>query len=748
MERFDGTGLRLAAHVPFGGSLSYRRQTTDVSGVLVSGQYFVALGVTPTLGRLLGPEDDRAPGAHPQVVLSYDYWRTRFNADPNVVNDRLVLNGEPMTIVGVAPQGFTGMTIPERPQIYMPLAMAAQAIRDPGWNGMTARNNHWLYVFARLDSGMSREQAESRVNGPFAALIKDVEYPALRTGMGDRDRRQFQERRLFLSDGSRGQARNRLEVRNVLLLMFAVTGLVLAIACANVANLLLTRVLDRSAETSVRLSLGASPNRVTRLFLTEAALLGVIGSVVALAVTRITLDGLIAMLPNDGDAASFGIDVTVFAFAVGLGLATSLLFGLFPSIHGVRRAAAAGLQSNASRVSHSKAANRFRAVMATAQIALATALLAVAGLFIVSLINIAREDLGIRREGLVTFGLSAYQNGYPPARARDLFEQVESRLRAIPGVVSVTATTVPILADSSWGNNVTIEGIELTEDSNMNASTARTSVDYFRTLGIPLLAGREFTSADADSSAKVAIVNQAFVRKFKLEPRVIGRRMALGAGGNRPLDIEIVGLVGDAKYDEVREPAPPQFVMPYRQVDTGALTFYVRSASPDTRPLLGMIQSVVAQLDANLPIGDFATMEDQIRGDTSRDRMLSLLASAFAVVAVLLAAIGLYAMLAYGVAQRLREIGIRVALGAQPRDVRRLVLAQVGRIGVSGAVIGGVLGLGIGRLAQAALFGVQGDNPSIIASAALVAMAVAFSAAVLPMRRASRVQPVEVLKAE
>ena len=400
LEQFQTGALRIAAHKDFGANLAYRGQTSEGEGVLVSGQYFPALGISPALGRLFGPEDDRVPGGHPVVVLSYDYWSSRFGSDPSVLDKALVVNGEPMTIVGVAPSGFSGNALRDRPQVFVPLAMAQRAIGDPAWKGLTARNNHWLYVFGRLEPGVSREQAEGLINVPFVALIRDVEYPAQRTGMGDVARKQFQQRRILLQEGARPRVVDRTPVQIMLLLMFAVTGFVLAIACANVANLLLARATDRITEISVRLSLGASAGRVIRLLLLEASVLGALGGAGALAVARITLDGLRAIMPaGDGVVLNVAIDTPVLTFALALGVVTSLLFGLFPAIHGVRTAIATGLQAHSSRASGSRAANRFRASMATAQVALATALLAVAGLFVVSLVNVARVELGIQREG-------------------------------------------------------------------------------------------------------------------------------------------------------------------------------------------------------------------------------------------------------------------------------------------------------------------------------------------------------------
>jgi len=742
LERLETGALRLAAHRDFGAHLAYRGQTLAGIGALVSGQYFSVLGIAPALGRLFGPEDDRVPNGHPIVILSYDYWNTHFGADPQVVNQTLVVNGELVTIVGVTPRGFTGTTVIDVPHVFIPLAMARLAFRD-----LTSRNMHWLYAFGRLAPGVSRERAEAAINLPFAALIRDVEFPALRSGMGDLERQQFQQRTLALSDGSLPRARDRAAIRVSGVLLLLVAGFVLAIACANVANLLLARVTDRSIEMSVRLSLGASEGRVIRLLLIEVLLLGVLGSAGGIVVAKVALGGILAIMPPEiGALFAVEINSTMLTFALATGLVTSLLFGLFPAVYGVRVAAAAGLHTHSSRMSGSRAAKRFRTSMATSQVALTTALLGVAGLFIVSLINISRVELGIRREGLVTFRVSPSGNGYTSEQARSFFARSEDELRAVPGVSSVTATTVAILSNDSSGNFLTVEGFEATPEMDTNARYGRISVDYFRTLGIPLLAGREFTTADNAASPRVAVVNAAFARKFNLGSRTVGTRMALGRG-NRSLDIEIVGLVRDATYSEVKDPPPAQFYLPYRQADVGSLTFYVRGGT-DTRPLVSMIPSVIARLDANLPIENLRTMDDQIWERTTPDRMLTTLSFAFAGLALVMAAIGVYAVLAYGVAQRLREIGIRMALGAKPRDVRALVLSQVGRMTVVGSTIGAVLALGIGRLAQAMLFGVEGNDAAIIGAAALVVIVVAVAAGALPARRATTVNPIEVLRIE
>jgi predicted permease len=748
LERAQNVFSRLAAQRDFPANLSHRGQTQRGQGVLVSGGYFPALRLTPALGRLFGPDDDRAPAAHDVVVLAYDYWATQFGRDPAVLNDTLIINGMPMTIVGVAPEGFHGTTTMEQPHVFVPLAMAVQM--RPGWDRIDRRNDHWLFVFGRLKPGLTREQAEAQFNVPFRALLRDVEYPALRSGMGDRARAEFQARQAFLRDGARGQnsQQDQEETRSIFILLFAVTGLVLLIACANVANLMLARATDRSTEVAVRLSLGASGGRLIRLLLTETCLLGLAGAAGAVAVAQLTIGALLRLMPVE-DRALFGfaLDGSVLAFTGTLGLVTGVLFGLVPAMQLVRGGLVTGLAAKSARTSGSPTSSRLRTSLATAQVSLATALLAQSGLFIVSLVNIARIDLGIQREGLITFRLSPGLNGYTSEQSLTIFERLQDELRAVPGVTAVTSSTHPLLADSNSTTNVTVEGFQADPDANTIVSAAYISTDYFRTIGIPLVAGREFTRADVMGRQSVAIVNEAFVRKFNLGSRAVGARMARGAGTNLPLDITIVGVVRDATYSHVRDQSPAQMFRPYRQIETGVLSFYARTAA-DSRPLLAAVPDLVRRLDATLPVERLRTMDDQIWDNTTRDRMLTTLSSSFAGLATVLAGIGLYGLLAYMVRSRERELGIRMAFGATGADVRRLVFGHVGRITLIGGVIGVGAALGLGRLGQAFLYRLEGFNLSIISAASVIVIGVALLAAALPARRAASVNPVEALRAE
>jgi predicted permease len=746
LERLTNTGLSsIAAHRDFSVNLAFRNQTQHGEGLLVSGAYFSTLGVVPAAGRLITPDDDRAPDGQAVAVLSHAYWTSRFGANPAMIGDTLYVNGRPMTIVGVAPEGFAGTTAMETPQLFVPLATTDLLSAGPG---RESRRDHWLYAFGRLDATVTREQAERRLNVPFSALIRDVEYPVLQSVLGsDRRRSEFQARRILLRDGSGLRNADSARLGTLAIVLFGITGFVLLIACANVANLLLARATDRSAEVALRLSMGASPARLIRLLLAEASLLGLLGGLAALAVSKGTLAWLLTLVPfEDRAALPIAIDSRVLLFTLTLGLATSIAFGLVPALYGARRGIADAVHAGAARASGPPMAMKMRTALATAQIALATALLATAGLFIASLVNLARVELGIKTEGLMTFRISPYLNGYSVDHTQALFERVEDGIRGMPGVTSVGGSTIVLLGNDGWTQNVSVEGFDASPDADAQTSSALVGPGYFPTVGIPLLAGRDFTRADAGSSTKVAIVNQAFARKFNLGSQVVGARLALGRG-KKPFDIEIVGLVRDARHTAVREDNPPQMFLPYRQNPARSITFYVRSTVA-ARPLVSAIAAVVARSDRNLPLENVRTMNEQVWNSMTGDRVVATLSSSFAGLATILAGIGLYAMLAHIVARRVREMGIRIALGARRVDVQRLVFAHVGRITLIGGVVGAALALGLGRLGRSVLFGLDGSVPAIVGAAVLLVVVVAFAAGLAPARRAALVNPVEALRAE
>jgi predicted permease len=536
------------------------------------------------------------------------------------------------------------------------------------------------------------------------------------------------------------------EAREPLMLLLGVTVFVLLIACANIANLLPARGAGRAGEMAVRLSIGASRGQLVRQLLTESVLLGILGGVAGLLVARWTLDLIASLLPAEASSTlTMQLDTPVLAFAAALSLATGVLFGLFPALHSTRPDMLPTLKGQAGQPGGGRAARRFRTTLATVQIALSMALLVAAGLFTKSLMNVSRVDLGLKVDDLVTFRVSPELNGYTKERSQQFFNRLEEELARLPGVNGVTAALVPVLGGSNWGNDVQVQGFPSGPDIDNNSRFNEVGAGFFHTMGIPLLAGREFTEADRRGAPKVTIVNEAFVKKFNLGREAVGKRMG---ESNGPLDREIVGVVQNAKYSEVKDEIPPLYFQPYRQDDSiGRMAFYVRtSADPGT--LLKSIPKVVAQLDANLPIEDARTMPQQVRDNVFLDRLITVLSTAFALLATLLASIGLYGVLAYTVVQRTREIGLRMALGAAPHRVRGMVLRQVAVMTVVGGVIGLAAAIGLGRGAAALLYQLKGYDPVVLTAASVALALVAMGAGLIPAHRASRIDPMRALRHE
>jgi predicted permease len=747
LER-DSPELRgLAAHVIFGANLAYTsRQTIDGNGLLVSGGYFPVLGLRPALGRLLDPGDDRTPGESAVVVLSYDYWRTKVGGDPSIVNRTIVVNGVTLTIVGVAPEGFHGTTLGARPMVFAPITM--RRALQPFFNGFDDRRNYWAYLFARPKHGVSLQQVASALNVRYHAIINDVEAP-LQKGMSEKTLARFKAKELVVSPGGRGQSSTHREARAPLTLLFVVTGVVLIIACANIANLLLARSAARSGEMAVRLSIGASRGRLVGQLLTESCLLALFGGVAGLLVARGTLAFIGALLPPDAtESLTLAIDGPVLLFALALAVTTGMLFGLFPAVHSTRPDLASTLKGIAGQPSGGRGAAWFRQALVTSQIALSMALLGSAGLFLKSLVNVSHVDLGLRIDNLVTFGLSPRQSGYTPERSRALFQQIEETLAATPGVASVTGAVVALLADENWGNSMRVQGFQDGPDVDRNSRVNEVGPDYFHALGIPLRGGREFTPADAVGAPKVAIVNEAFAKKFNLGQDAVGKYVAMGNDASGPLDIEIVGVAQNTKYSSVKDPFPPVLFRPYRQDEQlGSLSFYVRT-NLEPAQFLQTVPKVMAQIDSNLPVQGLKTMPQQVRENVMLDRLISTLAASFAVLATILASVGLYGVLAYTVTQRTREFGLRMALGAQPSRVRGLVLRQVGKMTVIGGATGIAIALLVGHAAESLLFQMKGWDPVVFAATAVLLAVVAAGAGIIPAIRASRIEPMQALRYE
>ena len=746
LEKLQTSFTGIAAHRSFGANLSYKGQSMGGDGLQVSGSYFAVLGLTPARGRLITSADDTGPAASSVVVLSYRYWQTRFNSDPGVLNETLTINGHPFTIVGIAPEGFDGTTIGARPNVFVPITMVE--LMTPGWKVLDNRRAYWMYLFARLKPGVSVEAATAAINQPYHAVVNDVEVP-LNKGMSPATLERFKAKVIELQPGHRGQSSVPSDAMVPLALLLGVTFIVLLSACANIANLLLAKAVGRTGEMAVRLSIGAARRQLIGQLLGESILLAAFGGLFGLLVSELTMKAVLAMMPADnGSAFAVAMDWRVLAFLTVVTVGTGLLFGLFPALHASRPNLAVALKGQAGQPGGARAAKLFRTGLATAQIMLSMLLLAVAGLFLKSLVNVNRVDLGIDTNNVVTFAIAPELNGYTAVRSRQIFEQLEDDIARLPGVQSVSAGLVALVAGNNWGTSVTVEGFKADADTDSNSSYNLIGPDFFTTTGIRLLGGREFTRADTLGAPKVAIVNESFARKFNLGTNPIGKRMGQGVGNAVKLEIEIVGFAKDAKYSEVKDETPPVFYLPYKQDErAGALVFYVKTTG-STDPVMAAIPPTLAKIDSTLPVADLKTLQQQVRENIFQDRLVSTLATVFAGLATLLAAVGLYGVMAYTMAQRTREIGLRMALGADATNIRSLVLRQVGWMTFIGGGTGLVLATVTGIFAQSQLYNMSRVDPLVLSGSAAVLGLVALMAGLIPAVRASRVDPMKALRYE
>jgi predicted permease len=743
LERIDGPFEGIAAHRYTDASLAFEGETATGSALLVSGRYFSLLGIGPAIGRLLDTNDDRVDGEASAVVLSYAYWESTFGADASVVGRTLVVNGKPLTIVGVGPRGFYGTTIGERPLVFVPITF--RWLANPlAFPQHADRKSYWAYLFARLKPGVSLEQAAAAINAPYRSIVNDVDAPLL-TGVSEQQLAAYRAKTVVLTPGERGQSRIDDNASRELTILIVSTGLVLLIACVNVANLMLARGSTRVAEIAVRVSLGAARSRLLSLLLVETLLLAAAAALVSTPLTMGALRGIEAMLPPSNRVFDLTLDGTVVAATIGLAVVSTLVFGLIPALKLIRVDVNPARETQGTRHTGGKAAARFRATLTTAQIALSMALLVLAGWFAQSLANVARVDLGFRAESLAVFTIAPERNGYAPAQSAALFTRLEEELGEIPGVAAAGAAGVALLDNSNWNGNVSVEGFEATPETDTNVSMNFVSPEFFRTLEMPLIRGVGLERA-TNEGPQVAVVNERFVEKFGLGDGAVGARMAFGA--TQDLNIEIVGVVRDAKYSEVKADPPPQVFRPRVQVPfLGEMSFYLRG-NLGLAELRSAVMSVLARHDANLPLMNLVTVTQQARENIFLDRFMGTLATALAGMAVVLAAIGIYGVLSYGVVQRLREIGLRIALGAAPRNVRRMVLKQVAWMATIGVAIGVSLALLVGQARRALLFGLTPTDPAVPAAAVLVLLAIVAAAAYWPARRAAHVDPVIALRGD
>lgn len=726
-------------------NVSFQGSAVPGSMTLVSGNYFEVLGLKPALGRLFTSEDDKTPGAHQVVVLTHGFWTRQLGGRADVLNQLVIVNGQPMTIVGILPATFQSETPGREMDVYAPIRMKAQM--TPNWDGLNNRKDYWVNIVGRLRPGITRQQAEESINGPYHAML--VEDAKLLTQPSAQFLERWHKKRIVLRPASEGRGGMKREARVPLILLSGITGFVLLIACANAANLLLAKASGRRKEIAIRLSMGATRIRLVRQLIAEALVLSIAGGVLGIAVAQWTMNATLSFVPADAAAfVSAQLPAPVLLYCAAVSLLTGLIFGLYPAWQATRTEVANTLKDQGASVVGAASGKSFRSSLVVGQVALSLLLLFAAGLFSVSLVKLTSVDLGLDPDRLITFSLRPELSNYNAARTVALFEQLEDKLASTPGVKMVSGSLVPLIAGSTWNTSINVEGYSPTDKDDMHSAFSEVGPAFFATMGTPLIGGREFTRRDSLGAPRVAIVNESFVRRFFKGANPIGRHMGTDTGPKAKQDIEIVGVVKDSRYNDLASENRAVFFTPYRQDERlGSLHFYIRT-SVDPEQFAGIIRREVAQLDPNVPVDNLLTMRAQIDQSIFVQRLISTFAATFAALATLLASIGLYGVLAYTVAQRTREIGIRMALGATAPEVRSLVLRDVGVLLGIGVLLGVAGALAAGRLFESVLYGVKARDPLVLGASVTVLSIVALLAGSLPAWRATKIDPMVALRYE
>ena len=736
----------IAAYIDYLANLSFDDRPTSGRIDLVSGSYFDVLNLQPALGRLLGAGDDANVGESAVAVLSYEFWQRALGGEAAVIGKSLSVNGQSLEIVGIAPQGFRGTNIGVRTDVFVPLTLAPTAMAGlVGPTMFDARQGYWIYLFARLKPDVTLARAAAQLNGVYSGVLNDVEAPLLsgeQLPEGTLDR--FRARQLEFSPGGQGRSTLASQAEQPLTLLLGVTALVLLIVCVNIANLLLARGASRSGEMATRASLGASRGWLVRQLLSESFVLIAIGGMLSLAVAAILIRLIASLLPT-GIETGLGpeLSTTALLFAAGASLVTVLVFGLVPALRVSDANPALAMRADAARAGGSRAAMRFRGALTVAQIAFSMLLLVLAGLFTKSLMNVARQDIGMDVESVLSFSVTPRMNAYNPARLAEYYDRLEDALATQPGVLAVGSSGVPLLGTFALRQPLSVEGFDAAPGADTRATLAMVGTDFFGALGIPLRAGRTFTDRDEANSPAVAVVNESFARRFNVAG--VGTRAGFGQTTN--YQFEIVGIVADAKVASVKsEFEPVIYLSRYQIAGSIQAMFYFLRAGVEPDALLAMIPRVAAEIDPNVPITNLQTMTTTINGNVFVDRLLSMLSAGFAALATLLAGIGLYGVLAYNVTQRTRELGLRLALGAPPARLRTMILKQVGVMALIGMGVGLVAAFAVARAAEALLFGLSGRDPLAFGAAFIVLSTVVLAASWVPAWRASRIAPTEALR--
>ncbi len=705
---------------------------------LVSGNFYSVLGVRPQLGRTIQPSDDVASGAGAVAVISDSLWRREFGSSPAVLGQTIAVNRTILTIVGVNPRDFTGaQSVQQSPDLFVPLSM--QPLVKP-WGRrvslLSQPDNWWLEVMGRVKPDVPNRQLRSELDVQLAAAVHGT-----MTVKADET-----VPRMVLVDGSRGLHQLDSNFKGPVNVLMVLVVLVLALACANVANLLLARGAQRQREMSVRLALGAGRTRVIRQLLTESLLLAMLGGAVGLLLGYLGRNGIPRMLTTPWLPAQIDIpfDWGVFLFAAGVTLLTGIVFGVAPAWCAVRADVGSSLKEGTQTATERRKGlgGRF---LVSFQIALSTLLVIGAGLFMRTVLSLGTADVGFTTDHLLLAYIDPPQQRYPEGKDVVLHEHLEQAIGAVPGVQAVTLMSTPYLTDSMSKMGI------VTETESADPTKARGERDeevgnrFFETLGIPILAGRGFGSQDTATSAKVAVINQSLARTRFLLRNPIGQRFRIEGSTDW---IKVVGICADTRYQNLREDNPPQFFVPYvQQTEVGGMSYFIRTnVAPDA--VVSALRRAVARIDSDLPLEDVRTEHEQIGESMRVERALAALVASFGLLALALAAVGIYGVMAYSVANRRNEIGIRLALGARPGQVRGMILRESTLLAIAGTVVGVGAALLLTRMVKSMLYGIQPRDPTTITAGILVLLAVALAASWIPAQRAAGVQPMEALRNE
>jgi predicted permease len=740
---FDGVAARFATSL----SLTYGNRSERIQAELVSGTYFDTLGLTTALGRSIAPEDDLRPSAHPVVVLTYAFWKSRFNGNPGVLNQTVQLNGHPMTVIGITAAGYHGFDPGARVDALVPTMMKKEM--TPTRNGLDDRRTLWLQMVGRLRSGVSERQAQASLEPYYhGLLIMEMQTMKFRS---ENSRARFATKPLIFVTAAKGVSDLRDYFSNPLLILLGIVGLLLLIACANVANLLLARAVGRQKEIAVRLAVGASRARLVRQLVAESLILSLAGGAIGILFAWWTGSALLSLLSDSANLPlTANPDLRVLAFTLALATLSGVLFGLAPAWQATSPKLGLTLKDQAVNVSAAGGHVRLRKALVISQVALSLLMLIAAALFARSLHNLKNVDLGFRRERLLSFSVDPSLADYPSAevraaRVRQFAEEVQQRAATVARVQSAAVGVVQLISGDWRSSTIAIQGYQPRDDENMNPWFDTVSPGYFATLGIPILMGRDFSARDRMGAPRVAVVNEVFAKAFFKNQNPLGRRFGIG---REPKDIEIVGVVRGAKYSKVDEQIPREVYLAFAQDENpSSLVVYLRTTG-EPKTVFSALRREVNALDPSLPLTGLRTMEDQLDESLSAQRMIASLSVFFGILATLLAAIGLYGVMAYTVTRRTREIGIRLALGADRTNLLGLVMREVAVLTAIGIAIAIPAALALSRLVRSELYGILPNDPLSILLAASVLTSVALLAGYIPAERATRVDPISALRYE